>query len=72
MIPGCLDGMTRAEAWRNEYAIRRLAEIEHDSAEGTGRDRGADELETAWADRATDGGSHYAEHDDFRIRKSEK
>jgi len=37
MIPGSLDGMTRAEAWRNEYAIRRLAAIEREH-EDDGRD----------------------------------
>jgi hypothetical protein len=38
MIPGALDGMTRAEAWRNEYAIRRLAAIEREHHEETGRE----------------------------------
>jgi hypothetical protein len=38
MIPGSLDGMTRAEAWRNEDAIRRLVAIEREHNEGIGRD----------------------------------
>jgi hypothetical protein len=39
MLSGCLDGMTRAEAWRNEYQIRRLAAIEPDHHDGAGSDR---------------------------------
>jgi hypothetical protein len=38
LIPGCLDGMTRAEAWRNEYAIRRLAAIDREHDQGAERE----------------------------------
>jgi hypothetical protein len=42
MIPGCLDGMTRAEAWRNEYLIQRLAAINREHDEGTEREVSTD------------------------------
>jgi hypothetical protein len=38
MIAGCLDGMTRSEAWRNADAIRRLAAIEREHHQGTERE----------------------------------
>lgn len=38
MIPGCLDGMTRAESWRNEYQVRRLAAIDREHDEGAERE----------------------------------
>lgn len=46
MFPGALDGMTRTEAWSNEYAIRRLAAINREHDEGTDRDSCGDQCES--------------------------